>query len=759
MKIKLQTLQSLRRWMKAAIPVTALGFQLAVPTAQAGQPGVFINDSTYFTVQDVSLSGGTGEAYLQFGLKLQNGSGTAVNMNDYGVKVSDASGHSFTAQLTGKQTAQVESGQAATFRFSSQVPAKDTLGQLQVVVFRWDMTRPDLMDELGALPVADAGTSSAVRQTVVQADEADASLPSDAAVSFQAVRTFIVHQDEQAYLYTDLLATNTGSTGFALPTALKYRFVGTQSDSYSATVVAGTDTALLPGETRKVTVKAPVPSGQPRAAAGYSLQFYSETASGVSVLGSLDVAGVTTESVIGEAEPVFGRSGVRQLAATTTNATISQQSDGTHVSAIVAVDNKGTDIAALPALSAAFQFGTAGAAVSAADTSSHPLYLAPGESSAYRFDAVLPSGLKAEDVRLALFAATASGKPASTSSSGSSGSSSSSGATSGSASSSSSSTASSSASASQADNGTAQAGASGSASSSGSASQSSGSASQSSGSAGGAAPIAVTVLTGATDGSDAFASAKAYNLGDKLPLASSTISSDLDVSLVEFHANPDESDGFRSAFAKFVVTNHGKNSVSLPSLTTGLVTDSGASYPGSRQTSASQQLMPGASYTLSYSYLLPAGVNTDRMALTVADSRSAVSEATVAVSPQPADDGNVLHVYPYTVTMNNEMLQWSYSGGTFTYKLTLDLKLERQTQVIVDGNTPSLEFDLVDGLGRTLASQTLPFTGTNQLTGGLQTVDIGSFKDVSDPLSLRVYETFPTPDGTAKRLLRTVNNP
>jgi hypothetical protein len=754
-KIKLRTLHTLQRWIRAAVPAAALGLTLSVPAAEAGPAGVFLNDSTYFVVQDVSLSSGTDAAYLQFGLKLQNGGKTDINMNDYGVKVNDASGHSFSAQLTSKQSARVTPGQAATFRFSSQVPAKDTLDQLQVVVFRWDSSKSDLMDELGALPVAGAGTSSGVRQTIVQADEADASLPADATVSFQAVRSFVVHQGEQPYLYADLLATNTGSTSFPLPAALKYRFTGTQADSYSAEVVSGTDGALLPGETRKVTVRAAIPSGQPRAAAGYGLQFYSENNGGVSVLGSVDIAGVATESVIGEAEPVYSRTGTRNLTVTVTNATTSEQSDGLHVSAEVSVQNAGKDIEALPALSAAFQFGTAGAAVSAADSSSHPLYLSAGESSAYRFDAVLPKGLKAEDVRLAVFAGAAAKSAGTAAANSAGGTASSSAGNDASADSASSSGSSGTAASSDAASGS---GAS-SSGTSGSAAASAGASGSAAASSGGSVPIAVTVLAGASDGSDVFASAKDYKLGDKLPFAGSAISSDLDVALVEFHVNPDDSDGFRNAFAKFVVTNKGKSALQLPSFTTSLVADSGAAYGGTRQTSAAQQIMPGTSYVVNYSFLLPAGIHTDRLALTVADSRSAVSAVTLAVSPQTADDGNVMQVYPFTVTLNNEELQWTYASGTFTYKLSLDLKLERQTQVIVDANSPSLEFDLVDNLGRTLAEQALPFTGTNKLINGLQSVSFGGFKDVSDPLSVRIYETFATPDGTVKRLLKTIANP
>jgi hypothetical protein len=267
-------------------------------------------------------------------------------------------------------------------------------------------------------------------------------------------------------------------------------------------------------------------------------------------------------------------------------------------------------------------------------------------------------------------------------------------------------------------------------------------------------------LTGATDGSNLFTDAASYKLGDILPLARDVFSSDLDMSLVEFNVNSDDEDGFRNGFAKFVVTNKGKNAVALPNFSTGLVTKDGASYAGSRQSAAAQQVMPGTSYVIDYSFLIPSTLDTNQLALTVSDGRSGVSAANVAVSPQAVgDDGNVLKVYPFTVTVNNTALQWTYSGGTFTYKLSLDLKLDRQAQVIVDGNSSSLEFDLVDGLGRTLASQALPFTGTNKLIDGLQTLNFGGYKDITDPLSVRIYETFTTADGTVKRLLKEIKNP
>jgi hypothetical protein len=238
------------------------------------------------------------------------------------------------------------------------------------------------------------------------------------------------------------------------------------------------------------------------------------------------------------------------------------------------------------------------------------------------------------------------------------------------------------------------------------------------------------------------------------------ISSDLDVSLVEFHVNPDDDDGFRNAFAKFVLTNHGKSAVTFPAISTGLVTADGSSYAGSRQTSVAATIMPGTSYTVNYAYLIPSSLNTDRLALTVSDSNSGAEAANVAVSPQSNPDGNELQTYPYKVTLNNTALQWTYASSTYTYKLSLDTKLERQTQVVVDANSSSLEFDLVDALGRTLATQTTPFTGTNKLVDGLQTLNFGGFTSVSEPLSIRIYETFTTSDGTVvKRLLKQVDNP
>ncbi|MFC0210998.1 hypothetical protein ACFFK0_00815 [Paenibacillus chartarius] len=735
MKIKLRVLHTLQRWMKAAAPAAMLGMQLAVPTAQA-QAGVFIDSNTYFTVRDVSLSSGTDAAYLQFGVALHNGSGGDVNMNDFGVKISDGAGHSYSAQLTSRQSARVTPGADATFRFSSQIPAQVAdIGRLQVVVFRWDSSQDDLMNELGALPAADAATSAAVRQTTVQADEADASLPADAAVDFQAVRSFIVHQDEQAYLYTDVLATNTGSTSFSLPAGLKYRFVGTKTDSYSATIVAGTDTALLPGETRKVTVRAAIPSGLPRAADGYSLQFYSETSSGgVSVLGSVDVATVTTESVIGEAQPVFSRTGTKPLTVTITGAKVSLQTDGLHLSATVVVKNEGTEITALPALTGQYQFGGSGSAVSSSDTSSHPQYLAPQETSAYRFDAVLPSGLKPEDVRLALLASVTG------SSSTKSGTTTSTTASSGSAASTASSSTSTAA---------ATGGSTASAASTGAAV-----------STGGSAPIAVVLLKGAADGSDVFATAAEYKLGDSLKLAGSAFDADLDFKLSGFQVNPNEEDGFRQATAKFVITNNGKESIAMPSFQSVLTTSSGVDYAGTRQAAVVSTLMPGMSYVVQYAFTLPGTAPTEKLAMTIQGGSSAVAAANIALVPpkvdtNPLNDNMLLELYPFKVTLNKLEPTWTYNNGTFTYKLGVDAKVEKEDpNVAVDTNFSSLQFDLVDALGRVQATTTLPFTGANKIANGLQHVSWGSLTEINDPLSIYIYEVFTTPTGQAKRLLK-----
>ncbi|MGO4273120.1 hypothetical protein AB4Z22_25325 [Paenibacillus sp. TAF58] len=92
--------QKMKRLLsRSAIMLTAASF-LTFPfatSALAGKEGVFLSDSVYFTLDKVTLSAGVEDGSLRFSLGLNNNSSSPVDFNNYGVKVIDTNGVSYTS--------------------------------------------------------------------------------------------------------------------------------------------------------------------------------------------------------------------------------------------------------------------------------------------------------------------------------------------------------------------------------------------------------------------------------------------------------------------------------------------------------------------------------------------------------------------------------------------------------------------------------------------------------------------------------------
>lgn len=164
----------------------------------------------------------------------------------------------------------------------------------------------------------------------------------------------------------------------------------------------------------------------------------------------------------------------------------------------------------------------------------------------------------------------------------------------------------------------------------------------------------------------------------------------MDVSLVELHAHENDDLGYKTAIAKYKITNNGSSTIALPELQNELLDSNGNSYTGTRQSSVTTQLTPGSSYVVSYSYLLPNRKTADdeAFALNIFDDKSVsegkVSLGTYQVALQKEDDSDTIDLYPFSLKVNDSSISWLYSGGSYSYQLNLDLDITHEDQVIID---------------------------------------------------------------------------
>ncbi|NRF92113.1 hypothetical protein HQN89_13970 [Paenibacillus frigoriresistens] len=699
------------------------------PAAHAASEAIYISNSSYFTLNQAALSSSS----LQFSVLLHNGESQSIDFNQYGVRVTDQAGHSYTAKLSEKKSASVLPGQDQSFRFYANLPAGETADQLKVDVFRWDFSKADFMNHLGDLPVSSVVQEGQIKvpEQIINLHALDSTLSNDASVAFQLGQSVRVTENGKWYMYTQVSAKNLGTSSVKLPSGLQVRLVDANGLKYTATVASGSDTTFLPNQSDTMTLKTLVSRQMPTS--GLTLEYYYLNQSEDVSLGTLSLNASLQTAALGTKQAYAGQQEGEQVTVKANTSTYSIQADGVHVQTVVTLSNEGEAIASVPSFSASYQFGDAGTSVTSTDNSARSGYLAPKETASYYFNATLPTGVDPNAAQLVLWQTANTG---SSSGSSSTASTSSGGAASGTA--------------------TTGSGAGASASSA-STSNSSGAAATSK------MPVAVFLLKGASEAQSGFTTAVNYELGSKLIFNNNAVvNKNLDVSLMELHAHENDDLGYKTAVAKYKITNNGTSTLALPELQNELIDSKGNTYTGSRQSAAATQITPGSSYVVSYSYLLPNKTQTDdeTFALNVYDDKSVsegnVSIGTYRVALQKETESDTLALYPFSLKVNDSSISWLYNSGTYSYQLNLDLDITHEDQVIIDSNFSKIEFDMVDSLGRIVGTQTATLTGTGKLTSGKQKVVVTGLKNeqVDSGVVVNMYEVIETPNGTAKRLIK-----
>ncbi|MDQ0888727.1 hypothetical protein QFZ81_003815 [Paenibacillus sp. V4I9] len=690
---------------RSALMLTAASF-LTFPfatSAFAGKEGVFLSDSVYFTLDKVTLSAGAEDGSLRFSLGLNNNSSSPVDFNNYGVKVIDTNGVSYTAKLSEKVTARVKAGETGTFKFTSEIPADLTPSQLKVDIFEWNY---NAMEDIGALSVeaalAESG-QSVLQQAVLNLQELDSTLADDALVTAQLGNSYKVYKDGAWMVYTDLLLENLSSTTLKLPDGLEYNFQDSKGLTYSAQFAKVEGQSLLPQQPVKATLQAAVPAALETK--DLALLFSPKGKVKTTVLGSLNVAKSFSIGKIGD-KTEYPNLDVNGLAISTSWAAASKQSDGLHLQANVTLTNQSDGIVTIPTLSAEFQALRGSVAVSSSDNAVRTSYLSPNESTTFRFSGILPAGLNTDALQLVVLekqeAAATTTQPSNAT---------------------------------------------------GTTDTSSKQAST--------LPVSVTTLAGAGDGGEvsSYAAAQAYTIGTPFKLsASNLIDSNIDLSLVEFGMSENSDFGFKTVVAKYKLTNKGTSSLTIPDFQTDLTSAEGYTYSGVRQSAVAKTIAPNTSYVLSYSYLLPASEKADQLALNVYDAnRLAVGSYKTAIQPIPST--GAVSLYPFSIDLKDYSVSATYNkDSSYGYRLRVDLDVNRQDQVITDANFSTLDFEVVDSEGRLLSSKSMSFTGQQKIMSGVQFIDFGTIKSeqLSSDISINLYEVVATPNGDAKRLVKTL---
>lgn len=686
--------------------------------AIAGKEGIYISDSAYFTLEKVRLSEASDDSILRFAVRLHNGGTVPIDYNGFGVRVTDADGYSYSAQLTGQQSARVQPGKEQEFAYEARVPKGSRADQLSVVLFAWSYGASISMNDLGAFSVTAAmeAAAEAPSLAIVPLAKADSTMSSDDKVEFRIGSEYFVYEHDDWNLYIDLIAQNTGSAGFVLPAGLKMRLEDAAGQTVPVTAIDGTDKSLLPGKPQRISVRAAIPAED--SASDWLLQFYYTDGTTPVVLDSMAAGKAFRASSIGDASAITDAQGQQTLSVKVDSAVVSQSAEGQWVSAKVIVGNTGGKVAAMPKLTAKVQAASGGVTVAAEDPSAHAAYLSPNESETFTFSALMPAGVDISDMQLALFEnRSGSSSTASNSSNASSG---------------------------NAANGAGSTGSAG----SGSANNANSAASSSK-----TVPVLIAGLGKATVYSPGRGND--YTIGANLALP---LDSKFEVAVAELKLYENDSNGFKTAVAKLKVTNADTTVLSTPDLALELMDSVGNIYSGTRQATAATQLATNSSYLISYSFLMSTMDESEPLLLRVYNAKDAakVPLGTIRTSFQQdnlADD--VWDVYPYSIHVREKSLLHGLLNTTFSYTLRLELDLQRTERIISDANLSKLQFELVDSLGQVISVQTIGFLGTTRLVNGTNELLFSNLRlnQFSSNNYVNAYEIVETPNGTVKRKL------
>jgi hypothetical protein len=672
--------------------------------AQAGREGVYLSENVYFTLENVRISSGSDDEIVRFTVKLHNGGSVPIDYNYYGVRVVDADGYSYSARLIGKQNARVQPGAEQGFPYEARVAKGLTADQLRVVVFGWSFGGKPAMNDLGSFSVAAAIEDDAgeTQQAIVQLAQVDGTLSADASVGFRIGNQFAVYENDEWNVYVDLIADNRGDSGFTLPAALKMRLENADGETVEASAIDGQEKAIVPGESQRITVKAAIPGAD--SASDWTLQFYSMNGDSAVVLDSLGLTGNSATAAVGDTRPITDSRGQEIVGVKITSASILQSGEGQWVRVNVQVTNTGSRVVAVPQLSASFQTAGGGVAVAASDSETHPAYLSQGDVESFSFAAQLPKGIAPDELQMALFEK----RGGSASGTGGSGGASSGGGTS-----------------------SASTGASGTAKT---------------------VPVLVADLKGATV--DAQGSAADYTIGDPIRVA---LDHNVEVSVLELKAGTNENYDFKTAVAKVSIANYGKSTMALPDLRFDLVDESGRVYSGTKQAAVIAELPSNSSYLLTYSFVLSDADESKPFTVRLYDGKDTIplgSVKTMIQQENTTDD--VWEVSPYRIEVRDaDLLLDGTLGTTFAYEFRFHADVQRLQPVITDASVSKLQFELLDGSGLVLSSQTLPFLGGTKLLDGDNSVKFSNLKvnQYSSNNYVKVYEIIDTPNGIVKREL------
>ena len=249
-----------------------------------------------------------------------------------------------------------------------------------------------------------------------------------------------------------------------------------------------------------------------------------------------------------------------------------------------------------------------------------------------------------------------------------------------------------------------------------------------------------------------------YALLDPIRVSSTfrpNLAKEVEIALAEVRRFEQGGDGYLTAVAKFRLVNQSSVTVSVPDFGVEWTTSEGVSYTGERLVMRQNMLMPGVGTMVAYVFTLPLAAEADDKAqITLLDGQPdtfqlPVGAVEIALGAENESLRDKARLYPFDVNVRSASLD---RDG----RLTLDFNVARASNVTFDERTLRLRAAVFDADGRALTSRTWSLGGTDRLTSGPATIDLGKLEKASDGVVVRLYEVLAGPGGDIERYIGTL---
>jgi hypothetical protein len=386
------------RCVMAASVLILIAASFSPTVSNAAKQSVNASSTVYFTLDSASLTAGTDSQTLNFTLNLTNQSESSVDLNQYGVRVTDQDGNHYSAQLTEKASARILAHQAQSYKYAVQVPSNISLSQISVDMFAWDFSAATFMRDLGSIPASSAAASVSTvstasgKQVVLNLNDVDPSLPSSTLASFTLQRSYKMLKNGVWSVYSDVMVDNLSAQAIQLPANLLFNLRDNNKTYILTSIISGGNQTIQPMGRTLLSFQSALKT--PDTSTNLSFELSKRPVLGVkanNLLGSLSIDDSMVDAHVG-GTVLYPTQAVNALNMIAEKATYTFEAFSNEIAVDFTLHNDGTTVVPVPKLTGTYQVSGSTLTIGASEAESHSETLAAKQSTTYHFTAQFPKG-------------------------------------------------------------------------------------------------------------------------------------------------------------------------------------------------------------------------------------------------------------------------------------------------------------------------------------------------------------------------------